>query len=199
MEPMSDFLKRVFQNLPQTPPSDYYFKIWNVSGKITSEALGILPVPGVEPEKLVACVMDVDHYVGNINYVAESRSISDGRYVQPKQVRFYQQVKIPLLGAVHQEIVLTDGGTIQGWRVVYWEMLDKETQALSPKVAIRNQYSDGAWVVKHNLVGYTLSTAPRREDVGFLKWQALTKGADVGASSVIKGNIEAMSRWAARS
>ena len=48
------------------------------------------------------------------------------------------------------------------------------------------------------MVGYALSSAPRRDDVGFLKWKALTTGADVAASRVIKDNIAAMARWAAR-
>ena len=48
------------------------------------------------------------------------------------------------------------------------------------------------------LVGYALGSAPKREDVGFLKWKALTTGADVAASKVVKTNIEGMARWAAR-
>ena len=47
-------------------------------------------------------------------------------------------------------------------------------------------------------LGYALSSAPRRDDVGFLKFKALTSGADAAASRVVKSNIEGMARWASR-
>jgi hypothetical protein len=34
--------------------------------------------------------------------------------------------------------------------------------------------------------------------VGFLKWKALTSGADAAASRVLRANVEGMARWAAR-
>ena len=58
------------------------------------------------------------------------------------------------------------------------------------------EFNDGAWLVAPGVVAYALSSAPRREDVGFVKWKALTLGADVAASKVIKDNIAAMARWA---
>jgi hypothetical protein len=48
------------------------------------------------------------------------------------------------------------------------------------------------------IVGYALGSAPKRDDVGLLKWKALTSGADAAASRVLKANLEAMARWAAK-
>jgi hypothetical protein len=142
--------------------------------------------------------MDVGAYVGPIPHVVASRRTEDPAYPGPGMVRFYQRVKIPLLGDVHQEIVLERAGSHAGYEIAAWHMLDRETAALSSKEAIRSQYSDGAWLVGDGVVGYALSSCPRREDVGFLKWKALTTGADVAASKVIRDNIAAMARWASR-
>jgi hypothetical protein len=197
MAELTAFLKRVLERMPAATPSDYVFKHWSVSGKVTDEALGVLPVPGVDPEKFLGRVMDLDHYVGPIPHVVESRAVADPRFVAPETVRFYQRVKIPLLGDVHQELVIARS-THDKWQIASWHMLDKETEVLSPKTAIRGGYNDGAWLVAPGVVGYALSSAPRRDDVGFIKWKALTTGADVAASKVIKDNIAAMARWAAR-
>src|SRR6185503_14229452 len=97
-------------------------------------------------------VMDVDHYVGPIPHVTESRAIADPRYVLPEKVRFYQRVNIPILGEIHQQVAA-------------WHLCAPETEALSPKKAIRAQYSDGAWLVAPGVVGYALTSAPKRDDV----------------------------------
>lgn len=178
--------------------SAYRFEKWDMPGQPTQEGFGLLPIANVDPNKLIARVMDVDHYVGNIDHVEVCRTIPDSRFSLPQQVRFYQKISIPVLGSVHHELVLTDAGEIQGFRVAFWQMLETETAALNPKQGVRSQYSDGAWLAKPGFVGYALRSAPRRDDVGFLKWQALTKGADVGANTVIRANIEAMSRWSQR-
>ena len=130
-------------------------------------------------------------------HVAESRSVPDGRFVPPQQVRFYQCIKIPLLGEVHHELVLERLGVVEGYEVAVWTMLGPETDALSKK-RIRSQYNEGAWLAKDGVVGYALSSAPRRDDVGFLKWKALTSGADALASAVVRENIDNMSRWSTR-
>ena len=194
----SAFVTRVLERLPAggAGVTDWKFTSWSVPNKPTSEALGVLPVPGVDAQKFLARVMDLDHYRGPIPHVAESRTIADSRYSPPQQQRFYQRVKIPLLGDVHQELVISLIGVHNGWDIAEWTMLDKETGALSGKDAIRGQYNDGAWLVAPNVVAYALSSAPRREDVGFIKWKALTTGADVAASKVIKDNIAAMAKWA---
>lgn len=198
MAQMSDFMQRVLKRVKSEGVGDYVLEHWSVPGKVTDETVGLLPVAGADPEKVIARVMDVDHYVGNIEHVAECRTIPDAAYEPPKSVRFYQQLKIPLLGTVHHELVLERLGNIQGFEIATWRMLETETNALSPKVGIRSAYSDGAWLVAPGLVGYALSSAPRREDVGFLKFKALTAGADAVAPKVLRENIEGMARWAAR-
>jgi hypothetical protein len=186
------------QQLPSKQPSQYLFGSWQYADRPTEEGVGLLPVASVDPEKVIACVLDVDHYVGNIGHVAECREIADSRYVRPLQVRFYQRIKIPLLGAIHHELVLSDLGLVGNYRVAAWTMLGNETAALEAKQAARSQFSDGAWLASPTCVGYAFSSAPRREDVGFLKWKALTKGADAGASAVLRSNIEGMVAWANR-
>jgi hypothetical protein len=196
---VSEFVKRVVEHLPKSPIREYQFLHWAVPGKTTEEAVGILPIPGADPKKVLARVMDVDHYKGNVGFVAECRSVQDPAYSPPEAVRFYQRITIPLLGEVHHELVLRLEGTVEGYEVAAWTMLEKETAALSPKVGIRSQYNDGAWLAAPGIVGYALSSCPRREDVGFLKWKAMTAGADMAASKVLRDNVEGMARWAARS
>lgn len=192
------FIDRVLAQLPKSPISDYTFLHWPHGEKPTHEGVGLLPVPGADPEKVLARVFDVDHYVGNVGHVVECRAIADDRFKRPEKVRFYQRIKIPLLGEVHHELVLERHGQVEGFEVAAWFMLEPETAALATKKGMRSQYNDGAWLVKPGVVGYALSSAPRRDDVGFLKWKALTTGADVAASGVVRENIDAMSRWAAR-
>lgn len=196
MENASPFLQRVLQRIPKTPVTKFHFESWNAAGKVTTEGFGLLPVPGADPDKMIACIMDGDHYKGNVDFVEENRSIEDERFVPPDAVRIYQRLRIPVLGNVHHELVLRDFGEHEGFRIIYWDLLEPETTRLNPKTGFRSQYNDGAWLLKPDLVGYALSSAPRREDVGFLKWKALTKGADVGAAQVVKGTIEAFVRWA---
>jgi hypothetical protein len=176
--------------------TDFVFKHWSVPGKVTDEALGVLPVPGVDAGKFLARVMDLDHYTGAIPHVVESRSIADARFVAPGQVRFYQRVKIPMLGDVQQDIAIEMMGQMAGFEVAAWTLLEPETAALPKDKGARSSYNDGAWLVGPGVVGYALSSAPRKEDVGFLKWKALTVGADVAASKVIRDNILAMAKWA---
>ncbi len=196
---MHPFLTRVLERAPRVGAgiTEYVFKHWSVPGKITEEALGLLPVPGVDAERFLTKVMDLDRYKGPIPHVIDSRIVPDPAYAPPSSARFYQRVRIPLLGDVQQEIAIELAGEHAGYRVAAWRMLERETAALAPKDGIRGQYNDGAWLVAPGVVGYALSSAPRREDVGFLKWKALTAGADVAASKVIRDNIAAMARWAA--
>jgi len=192
------FLDDVFRRLPAAPLTAYRFQSWQREGWPTAEGFGMAPVAGLDPERLIQRVMDVDHYKGNIAYVAECRSVADARFVQPKAVRFYQRVDLPMLGSVHHELVLVDGGTRQGYRYAYWYLLDGETAALDPAKGARSAYSTGAWIVGNGMLGYALSNAPRREDVSWPKWQAMTSGADMTAKPVVKANIEGMAAWAQR-
>jgi hypothetical protein len=192
------FIDRVLGRVPRAPITDYTFMHWPHGDKPTHEGVGLLPVLGADPEKILARVFEVDHYLGNIGHVVECRAVADERFQRPEKLRFYQRVKIPLLGEVHHELVLERLGTIDGFEIAAWSMLEAETGALSSKRGIRSQYNEGAWLVKPGVVGYALSSAPRRDDVGFLKWKALTTGADVAASGVVRENIDGMSRWASR-
>ncbi len=198
MDAPSGFLKRVLERVPTRPVTEYTFTQWSAGGP-TNEGFGLLPVPGADPERILARVMDVDHYVPNVRFVETCRSIADPRFEAPRQVRFYQCVKIPLLGAVHHELVLERVGLHEGYEVAVWSLLESETAALSARDGIRSAKNEGAWLVAPGVVGYALCSTPRKEDVGFIKWKAMTKGANVGASSVLKDNISGMSAWAARS
>lgn len=192
------FVERVMKHLPAAAPGKFEFVHWNHAGRPTDEGFGLVPVPGADPEKILAAVFDVDHYVGNIEHVGVCRSIEDPRFPRPGKVRFYQKLDIPLLGGIHHELVLHDLGTRNGYRIAAWDVLRAETDALSPKEAFRSDYNHGAWFAAPGLVGYALGSAPKRDDVGFLKWKALTSGADVAASRVLKANIEGLAKWAAR-
>ncbi|MEQ1503504.1 MAG: hypothetical protein ABMB14_14805 [Myxococcota bacterium] len=192
------FVERVLAHLPSGNPTKYEFAHWNHGGRPTDEGFGLVPVPGADPERIIGAVMDVDHYVGNIEYVASCRSVVDPRFVKPGAVRFYQRLDLPVLGAIHHELVLHDLGTRNGYRVAAWSLQRAETDALSAKDGLRSDYNHGAWLAKPGLVGYALGSAPKRDDVGFLKWKALTTGADVAASKVVRANIEGLAKWASR-
>lgn len=192
------FLDRVLLRFPAATPTSFQFFHWNHAGRPTDEGFGIMPVPGLDPAKVMAAVMDLDHYVGNVEHVAVSRTIADPRFVPPEKVRFYQKVEIPVLGGIQLEAALHRLGERRGYQVAAWELLKPETEMLSPKVAARSDYNLGAWFAAPGVIGYALATAPKREDVGLLKWKALTAGADAAAGRVLQGNLEGMARWAAR-
>jgi hypothetical protein len=192
------FLDRVLARLPASPPSPWFFDHWAYGGKPTEEAFGLLAVPGLDPVKVMDAVFDIGRYHGNVEHVAVSRIVPDPKWAPPDHVRFYQKVDLPLLGAVHQELVLHRLGEIRGYQVAAWDLLVPETNALSAKEAFRMDYSHGLWIAAPGVLGYGLGSAPKRDDVGFLKWKALTTGADVAAPRVLRGNVEGMARWAAR-
>ena len=192
------FVERIRKHLPSSPPAAFLFAHWSHQGRPTEEAIAIMAVPGADPKKVVEAVMDVDHYVGNVEHVVECRSIADPRFPPPDHVRFYQRINVPILGNIHHQLVLHRMPEAGGYQVVAWEVLRTETDGLPSKEAFRSDYNHGAWVVAPGILGYGLGSAPKREDVGFLKWKALTSGADVAASRVLKANIEGMGRWAAR-
>ena len=192
------FVERALSHLPSGTPGAYVFKHWKHAGRPTAEGVGLMPIPGVDPERIMDAVMDIDHYVGNVAHVSISRSIQDPRYQMPKALRFYQKVDIPVLGKVHHELVLHRLGQINGYEVAAWELLKAETDRLNKRDGFRSDYNLGAWFAKPGILGYALASAPRRDDVGRLKFAALTKGADAAASRVLKQNLEGMAAWAAR-
>ena len=192
------FLQRVLAHLPASTPAGFHTAQWAHGGRPTNEALAMLQLPGLDPAKAIGAVMDVDHYVGNLAHVTVCRSIPDPRFVPPAKVRFYQRIDIPLLGAVHHELVLERLGDHRGLTAAGWSILTPETSALSAKEGFRSDYSHGLWLAAPGRLVYALGSAPRREDVGFLKWKALTSGADAAAARVLRANLEGLGRWAAQ-
>lgn len=195
---VNEFLARVLKYAPSAPPAQFQLHHWSHAGRPTEEAFGILAIPGLDPAKAIDAVMDVDHYVGNVDHVAVCRAVADARYTPPAAVRFYQRLDVPMLGAIHHELVLQRLGAHQGFQVAGWDILRKETDALSAKDGYRSDYSHGLWLAAPGMLGYAFGSAPKRDDVGFLKWKALTSGADVAAGRVLRANIECMARWAMR-
>ena len=191
------FLDRVFSNLPAVG-GKFSFNAWRHAGRPTSEGVGILPGVSVDVDRMVGRIMDVANYRGNIHYVEESRVVPDPAHTMPKSVHFYQRIKVPVLAEIQMELVLTDFGERDGWRVIGWHQLEAETERLSTRKGARSEYNVGAWLIKGSAVGYALSSAPRKSDVGRLKFAALTKGADASAAKVVKANIEGMIRWSKR-
>src|SRR5687768_17331741 len=126
---MNDFVKRVLERA-RPNVREYTFASWSAAGKTTQEALGLLPVPNADAEKVLTRVMDVGRYVGNIDHVVECRVVPDAAHQPPNAVRFYQRIKVPLLGELHHELVMrrVEQG---GWKIAAWELLPRETEALS--------------------------------------------------------------------
>jgi hypothetical protein len=192
------FVQRVLQRLPASPPSAFSFNSWAHGGRPTKEGFGLMPIAGLDPAKVIDAVMDVDHYVGNVDHVVDCRAVNDDRFTGPEAVRFYQRVNIPALGKIHHELVLHRMGEHKGYLVAAWHVLRAETDRLSSRDGFRSDYNHGAWFAAPGIVGYALGSAPKRDDVGFLKWKVLTKGADAAAGQVLKGNLRGMAAWSAR-
>ena len=192
------FLDRVFAKLPSISPGGKEFASWTFSGRPTNEGVGVVSVPGLDVEAMAARVMDVGHYVGNVDHVQECRVIADPS-LPPRAVRFYQRVRVPVIADIHMELVITDHGLRDGWRVVAWHQLDDATSRLDPKVGARSEYNVGAWLLRPDRVAYALSSAPRKDDVGRLKFAALTTGGDAAAPALVRASVEGMVKWSRRS
>lgn len=191
------FVDRVFGNLP-SHRGGFEVRTWRHNSRPTKEGVGVLPSSGVDVDAFAARVLDLDHYQGNIDFVVECRVVPDDRFVPPAATRFYQRVKVPVLGSLHHELVIHDRGDRDGWRVLAWDLLEAETDRLDGKQGARSEYNVGAWMIRPDAVGYALSSCPRKGDVGRLKYAALTKGADAGVHKVLQGNIEGMLKWSRR-
>ena len=74
---------------------------------------------------------------------------------------------------------------------VYFPFLDK-------RQGMRSDYNHGCWLSKPGLLCYGLGSAPKRDDVGLIKWKAMTTGADATAPRLFKANIDGMAAWVAR-
>jgi hypothetical protein len=192
------FLGRVLQKLPAggAGVTGFQFDHWDRPGGAVPELLGFKAVPGLDPEALIESVLDVDGYERNIAYVEVSRSVADPAYTSPGRVRLYQRVSVPGVATVQHELALLDAGSIKGYRVACWYLLSAETDALDPKAAARSATNFGAWLAAPGVVGYALSSRPRRGDVNALQWFALTTGADALARKIVEDNIDGMAAWA---
>ena len=193
---LMQFIDRAFQHMPAPPFRDYHFESWKYGGKPVSEGVGTLANSGGDVEKMVQCLMDVDHYVGNVDHVIECRSIEDSRFAPPKAKRFYEKINVPLVAKLQMELVIEDQGEREGWRLITWRLLDEETAALNPKQGARSDYNVGFWALREDAVAYALASASRKDDVGRLKYMAIAKGADAMAPKVMRGNIDGLLRWA---
>lgn len=188
-----DFLDRVFEKVPGLGRDKFGYASWRYSGRPTQEGVGLLPGTDVDVDAMVARVLDVEHYPGNIRYVdstemLQQRSDSDFTYVQ--------RLDLPMLGGMQMAIHLSDFGERDGYRVVAWSQDDDATDKLDKKRGgARTEYNLGAWLIKADEVAYALSSSPRKKDVGSLKFAIMTKGADVTAGEVLKSNIEGMIAW----
>ena len=193
-----EFLVRVLGEISKggARVTGYQFRHWEREGKPTHEALGIKAIPDVDPRKVIARVMDVDGYEGHIAHVEVCRSLRHPAPETLEWVHFFQRVSVPGVAKVQQELVLVDAGTIEGYRVAYWFLLGTETEALDSEAGVRSEFNVGAWLVAPGVVGYALSTWPRRGDVNALQWLLLTSGADGLAKKVVEGNIDAIAAWA---
>jgi hypothetical protein len=195
-----EFLGRVLEKIPEggKGATGYEFWHWAWEGKATQESIGLKAIPGVDPDRFIARVMDVDHYVGNLAHVEVCRSAQDPAFKPPEKVRFVQLASVPGVARVQYELVLVDAGTLNGYRVAYWYLLKDKTASLDPKVAARSEFNIGAWLVAPGVVGYALSSWPKRDDVNTLQWLSLTTGANALAKKVVEGNIDGMAAWAAK-
>jgi hypothetical protein len=196
-----EFLGRVLDKVPENGAgvTGYQFDHWEREGKPTHVAVGLKAVPGVDPEELIARVMDVDGYVGRIAHVEVSRSEPDPAFRPPEEVRFFQSIRVPRIATVQQELVLVDAGTLRGYRVAYWYLLRDESRSLDPQHGARSDFNVGAWLAAPGVVGYALSSWPRRDDLNAFQWASLTTGANALAKTVVEGNIDGMVAWATSS
>jgi hypothetical protein len=189
-----EFLDRVLPHVAGLNREKFNHTSWRFANRPTSEGVGILPTQ-VDVESVVAHVLDVEHYPGNVKYVEstemiEQRSDTDFTYIQ--------RMNLPVIGRIQVQIHLADYGERGGYRVVAWDQDGDGTAALDKTRGARTQYNLGAWLIQSDAVAYALSSAPLKSDVGTLKFLAMTKGADVTAGEVIRTNIEGMVGWSAR-
>lgn len=188
-----EFLDRVFERLPDLAGgSGFSYKSWTYAKRPTSEGAGRLPVD-IDVEAMVARILDVNEYPRNIRYVKDTQ-ITEQR--SERDFTYIQRLDLPMLGGLQTALVLSDVGERDGYRTVWWYQDDAATEALDTKTGgARTEYNLGAWLLKPDEVVYALSSAPRKKDVGSLKYAVMTKGAEVTASEVLKSNIEGMVAW----
>lgn len=190
------FLDRVFSHLDDLKPDKFSHASWKFQNRPTSEAVGMIPGQSLDVQKVVDCIMNVEAYPENVQYVErnnilERRSDTDFTYVQ--------RMKIPVVGRVQVALNIADRGVQQGFRIVDWTQNDEATDALPKKEGMRTEYSLGCWMISEDKLLYALSSVPRKKDAGSLKFAIMAKGSDATAGEVLKKNIGAMADWSKRS
>lgn len=190
------FLDRAVDHLDGLPRDRFSTAQWRFDGRPTSEGVGLKPGLKVDVDKMAACVMDVEGYAENVKFVESSTIIVEH---SPKDVIHVQKMKVPVIGGVQVVNHLQDIGDFRGYRAIAWEGDDARTAALDPKDGgVRLAYSLGAWLLRPDEVGFAVSTAPRKDDVGSIKYAIMTKGADALIGTTVATNIEAMHAWSER-
>lgn len=192
----NEFLDRVFEHVPDLPRGvGFQSKNWPYAKRPTSEGVGLLPAE-IDVDAMVGRILAVEEYPRNIRYVdsveiLQKRSDTDFTYVQ--------RINLPMLGGLQSALAIRDDGEREGFRVVSWQQDDAATEALDKTTGgARTEYNLGAWLLKPDEVVYALASAPRKQDVGSLKYAVMTKGAEATAREVLKGNIEGMVAWSKR-
>lgn len=190
------FLGRVFERVPAMSRDRFTSKDWRYADRPTVEGIGLRPGVDVDVEKMVACILDVEGYVTNMSHVAECKII---KRTSDRDFVYIQRITVPILGGIQGALRLVDCGDREGYRAVAWTLDDAATDALEKKDGgARLAYSLGAWLIRPDEVGYALSSAPRKEDVGSLKFSLMTKGANTVGGEVLKAAIEGMIAWSKR-
>ena len=192
---IDDFLSRVMEHLPELKRDKFNSVSWRYEGRPTGEAIGLKPGIDVDPEAVVARILDVEHYPGNVQYV--DKTIVEKQ--TKKSVTYTQKMKLPAIGGVQVVLTMKDLGTLDGYRVVAWKQEDAATEALDKKDGgARTEYNLGAWLVKADEVAYALSAAPLKKDLGSIKYALMTKGSDATTGPVLSSNIDSMVAWSQR-
>jgi hypothetical protein len=188
-----EFLDRVFARMADfTRKPGFTSEAWTYNNRPTKEGLGRLPIE-IDVEAMVSRILDVEEYPRNVRYV---ESVEILRRRSPSDFTYVQKMSLPVLGGLQCALNLTDTGEREGFRVVAWSQDDDATQALDKKTGgARTTYNLGAWILKPTEVWYALSSAPRKDDVGSLKFAIMTKGGEVTAGEVLRGNIAGMVAW----
>jgi hypothetical protein len=191
------FLQRVLSHLEMPRGSSKFrYRGWRHEGRVTSEAVAVMTgfKRPIDVDSLATRILDFDHYVGNIDHVVVSRSLP----VEGDVSRLYQRIHLPLLADLQLVNRVVDHGDIDGWRTLVWHLDTDRTDALDPAVGARFDYNDGVWLIREDAVAYGFTGAPRKLDVGRIRYALMTKGADATAPAVTRSTLKGMISWAER-
>lgn len=191
-----DFLGRVMGHVGDLDPDKFSYESWKFEGRPTSEGVGMVPNKQVNVQKMVDCILNVEDYPKDVQYVEHTEILE--RF-SDTDFTYVQRVKLPIIGRIQMAIRLADFGERDGYRVVAWAQEDDATMALNKKQGYRTAYNLGAWLLKDDQVSYALSSCPMKKDVGSLKFAIMTKGGEATGGQVVQSNITGMTAWSERS